>query len=38
LLAVKEVQDDLASLRWLAEEYSQTTTAALAARKQPTCL
>lgn len=33
LLAVKEVQDELSSLRWLAQEYSQTTTAAVAARR-----
>ena len=33
LRAIKEVQDELSSLRWLAEEYSQTTTAAEAARK-----
>ncbi len=30
---MKEVQDQLSSLRWLAEEYNQTTTAATAARK-----
>ena len=28
LSALKEVQDELSSLRWLAEEYNQTTTAA----------
>ncbi len=33
LRAMKEVQDELSSLRWLAEEYNQTTTAATAARK-----
>ena len=33
LRALKEVQDELSSLRWLAEEYNQTTTAAVAARK-----
>jgi outer membrane protein TolC len=33
LRAMKEVQDQLSSLRWLAEEYNQTTTAAVAARK-----
>ena len=33
LRALKEVQDELSSLRWLAEEYNQTTTAATAARK-----
>jgi outer membrane protein, multidrug efflux system len=33
LRALQEVQDGLSSLRWLAEEYSQTTTAATAARK-----
>ncbi len=33
LRALKEVQDELSSLRWLAEEYGQTTTAAVAARK-----
>ena len=33
LRAMKEVQDQLSSLRWLAEEYKQTTTAAVAARK-----
>ena len=31
--AIKEVQDQLSSLRWLAEEYNQTKTAATAARK-----
>ena len=31
--AMKEVQDQLSSLRWLADEYNQTTTAATAARK-----
>jgi len=33
LRAMKEVQDELSSLRWLAEEYNQTATAATAARK-----
>ena len=33
LRALEEVQDELSSLRWLAEEYNQTTTAAQAARK-----
>ena len=33
LRALKEVQDQLSTLRWLAEEYSQTTTAATAARQ-----
>jgi outer membrane protein, multidrug efflux system len=33
LRALKEVQDELSSLRWLAKEYEQTTTAAVAARK-----
>jgi outer membrane protein, multidrug efflux system len=33
LRAMQEVQDELSSLRWLAEEYKQTTTAAVAARK-----
>jgi outer membrane protein, multidrug efflux system len=33
LRAMKEVQDELSSLRWLADEYNQTTTAATAARK-----
>jgi multidrug efflux system outer membrane protein len=33
LRALKEVQDELSALRWLAEEYDQTTTAAVAARK-----
>jgi outer membrane protein, multidrug efflux system len=33
LRALKEVQDQLSSLRWLAEEYNQTNTAAAAARK-----
>jgi hypothetical protein len=33
LRALQEVQDELSSLRWLAEEYNQTTTAATAARK-----
>jgi outer membrane protein, multidrug efflux system len=33
LRAMKEIQDQLSSLRWLAEEYAQTTTAATAARK-----
>jgi outer membrane protein, multidrug efflux system len=33
LRAMKEVQDELSSLRWLANEYDQTTTAATAARK-----
>ena len=33
LRAMKEVQDELSSLRWLANEYHQTTTAAVAARK-----
>jgi outer membrane protein, multidrug efflux system len=33
LRAMKEVQDQLSSLRWLADEYNQTTTAAVAARK-----
>ena len=33
LRALKEIQDELSSLRWLAEEYDQTTTAAVAARK-----
>ena len=31
--ALKEVQDELSSLRWLAQEYNETTTAATAARK-----
>ena len=31
--ALKEVQDQLSTLRWVAEEYKQTTTAATAARK-----
>ena len=31
--ALKEVQDELSALRWLAKEYDQTTTAAAAARK-----
>jgi outer membrane protein, multidrug efflux system len=33
LRAMKEVQDELSSLRWLAQEYNETTTAATAARK-----
>jgi multidrug efflux system outer membrane protein len=33
LRALKEVQDELSSLRWLAQEYQETTTAATAARK-----
>jgi outer membrane protein, multidrug efflux system len=33
LRALQEVQDELSSLRWLAEEAQQTTTAAVAARK-----
>ena len=33
LSALKEVQDQLSSLRWLADEYNQTTTAATAARR-----
>ncbi|HEY1779782.1 MAG TPA: efflux transporter outer membrane subunit [Roseiarcus sp.] len=33
LRAMKEIQDELSSLRWLAEEYNQTTTAATAARR-----
>jgi outer membrane protein, multidrug efflux system len=33
LRALKEVQDELSSLRWLAEEYDQTATAATAAHK-----
>jgi multidrug efflux system outer membrane protein len=33
LRALQEVQDQLSSLRWLAEEARQTTTAAVAARK-----
>jgi multidrug efflux system outer membrane protein len=33
LRALKEVQDQLSSLRWLADEYTQTSTAATAARK-----
>jgi hypothetical protein len=33
LRALKEVQDELSSLRWLAQEYNETTTAATAARK-----
>jgi multidrug efflux system outer membrane protein len=33
LRALKEIQDELSSLRWLAQEYSQTTTAAVSARK-----
>jgi multidrug efflux system outer membrane protein len=33
LRALKEVQDELSSLRWLAQEYRETTTAATAARK-----
>jgi outer membrane protein, multidrug efflux system len=33
LRALQEVQDQLSSLRWLAEESRQTTTAAVAARK-----
>ena len=32
LLAVREVEDNLSALRWLAEEYSQTSTAAKAAQ------
>ncbi len=32
LLAVKEVEDNLSALRWLAEEYGQTSTAAKAAQ------
>ena len=31
--AVKEVQDDISALRWLAEEQQQTSTAATAARQ-----
>ena len=33
LRAVKEVQDDLSALRWLAAEWRQTSTAAAAARR-----
>ena len=33
LRALKEIQDELSSLRWLAREYNQTTTAAVASRK-----
>jgi outer membrane protein, multidrug efflux system len=33
LRALQEVQDELSSLRWLAKEYDQTTTAAVSARK-----
>jgi multidrug efflux system outer membrane protein len=33
LRALKEVQDELSSLRWLAKEYERTTTAVTAARK-----
>ena len=33
LRALQEVQDELSSLRWLADEARQTTTAAVAARK-----
>jgi len=33
LRALQEVQDQLSSLRWLADEAAQTTTAAVAARK-----
>jgi multidrug efflux system outer membrane protein len=33
LRALQEVQDGLSSLRWLAEETNQTTTAAVAARR-----
>jgi outer membrane protein, multidrug efflux system len=33
LRTLKEVQDRLSTLRWVAEEYRQTTTAATAARK-----
>jgi outer membrane protein, multidrug efflux system len=33
LRALQEVQDELSSLRWLADESRQTTTAAVAARK-----
>ena len=33
LRAMQEVQDELSSLRWLANEYSQTSTAAVAARR-----
>ena len=33
LRAMKEIQDELSSLRWLGKEYNQTTTAATAARK-----
>jgi outer membrane protein, multidrug efflux system len=33
LLAVREVQDNLSALRWLADEWRQTTTAAVSARK-----
>jgi outer membrane protein, multidrug efflux system len=33
LLAIKEVEDNLSALRWLAEEYRQTSTAAEAARR-----
>ena len=32
LLAIREVEDNLSALRWLAEEYSQTSTAAKAAQ------
>ena len=32
LLAVKEVEDNLSALRWLAKEYSQTSTASKAAQ------
>jgi len=33
LRAIKEVQDDISALRWLASEYAQTSTAAGAARQ-----
>ncbi len=33
LRAIKEVQDNLSALRWLADEFRQTTTAAKAARQ-----
>ena len=36
LRALKEGQDGLSSSRWLAEEYNQSTTAAVAAGRPPT--
>src|SRR5271166_2687062 len=33
LLAIREVEDNLSALRWLAQEYAQTSTAAAAARR-----